>query len=46
MSFRFLCEDFSWSRQIFLPLNDLIKASLENKDFRHQLDSFITFSIR
>lgn len=46
MSLKFLCEEFSWSKQVFLPLNDLIKATLENKDVLNQLDSLITLSVR
>jgi hypothetical protein len=33
MSLRFLCEEITWSKQVFLPLNDLIKATLEKKRF-------------
>lgn len=46
MSLRFLCEEVSWSKQVFLPLNDLIKATLEKKDFLNQLESLITLSVR
>ncbi|XP_046652989.1 uncharacterized protein LOC124343630 isoform X2 [Daphnia pulicaria] len=46
MSFRFLCEGITWSKQVFLPLNDLIKATLEKKDFLNQLESLITLSVR
>ncbi len=46
MSFRFLCEEITWSKQVFLPLNDLIKATLENEDFLNQLESLITLSVR
>lgn len=46
MNFRFLCPEFSWSKEIFLHFNKLIEASLKNEDFRQQLDELITRSVR
>ena len=47
MSLRFLCEEITWSKRVFLPLNDLITmASRGKKDFLNQLESLITLSVR
>ncbi|KAI9555137.1 hypothetical protein GHT06_017652 [Daphnia sinensis] len=46
MNFRFLCPEFSWSKDIFVPFNKLIEASLKNEDFREQLDELIIRSVR
>jgi hypothetical protein len=33
MSLKFLCKEITWSKQVFLPLDDLIMAILEKKRF-------------
>ncbi|XP_057381564.1 uncharacterized protein LOC130704093 [Daphnia carinata] len=46
MNFRFLCPEFSWSKDIFVSFNKLIEASLKNEDFREQLEELIIRSVR